>query len=890
MGQKLWRKDGFLIFLSITTLFLALWQPSLAPANAAWSGPATQESLVAGQPQPVMPEAVETLSFTSVAAGAIHTCGLTAGGGVKCWGDNYWGQLGDGTTTGSSNPVDVIGLASGVTAIAAGFNHTCALTAAGGVKCWGENWSGQLGDNTTTDRSTPVDVVGLASGVTVISAGGRHTCALAAGGAAKCWGFNGTGQLGDDTTTQRTTPVNVLGLPGAATAIAAGWNHTCALAGSGGMKCWGANDYGQLGDGTMQAHHTPVNVGDLAAGVSGIAVNGSHTCARLSTGGLKCWGDNEYGQVGNDSTYDQPWPVDVVGLGSGVIAVTAGESHTCVLVAGGGMKCWGMNFTGQLGDGTTVDRHTPVNVIGLTNGTSAISAGHYHTCAVSVGGVAKCWGWNGLSQLGDGILTHRSVAVDAAETIIGSTAIASGGAHTCVLTAGGGMKCWGANVYGQLGDGTTIQRGAPVDVIGLASGVIAIATGESHTCALLAAGGVKCWGYNSSGQLGDGTLTNRLIPVDVSGLASGVTDISAGGAHTCALAAGGGAKCWGSNSNGQLGDNSTTPRSTPVDVLGLSSGVTGISANGNSTCALAAGGAAKCWGDNYYGQLGDGTTTQRNTPVEVASLSSGTLDIASGGVVTCALVTGGGVKCWGSNWFGELGDGTTTNSSTPVDVVGLETGVTAITADGAHACALKSGGVKCWGYNELNQLGDGTIINRSSPVSTAGMESNVIAIDAGGYHTCALVSSGRPKCWGEDVSGQLGVGTLTNRLTPADVVESRPYLTVNYPTGLPGSFFTITGWKFPPGAPATLVINGYVLTTALLVNPTGSFIVFLDTGSADAGRYRVDVSASGTPGVSTAFSLDIGAPLQIKEGGGLTFIVPPGIVFHNFTFLPTLRR
>ena len=457
------------------------------------------------------------------------------------------------------------------TQVTAGGSHTCALTTVGGVKCWGFNGNGQLGDSSTTNRQAPVDVSGLASGVAAIAAGDNHTCALTTTGGMKCWGYNAFGQLGDGSITAWSTPVDVSGLTGGVTAITAGAIHTCALTTAGGVKCWGANFSGQLGDGSTTNRSTPVNVSGLAGGMTAIAAGYSHACAMTTASGVKCWGFNGYGQLGDGSTTDRLTPVDVSGVASGVTAIAAGDNHTCTLTTMGGVKCSGNNGNGQLGDGSTLSRLTPVDVSGLTSGVSAIAVGGLHTCALTTWGGVKCWGYNSFGQLGDGSTRDRLTPVDISGLTGGVTAITAGAIHTCALTTAGGVKCWGFNVNGQLGDGNSTNRLTPVTVggltSGLTSGVTAIAAGGFHTCALTPAGGVKCWGNNGEGQLGDGTRTNRSIPVDVSGLASGVTAIAAGTYHTCALTPAGGVKCWGYNVYGQLGDGSNTDPLTPVDVL-----------------------------------------------------------------------------------------------------------------------------------------------------------------------------------------------------------------------------------------------------------------------------------------------------------------------------------
>jgi alpha-tubulin suppressor-like RCC1 family protein len=213
---------------------------------------------------------------------------------------------------------------------------------------------------------------------------------------------------------------------------------------------------------------------------------------------------------------------------------------------------------------------TPIDVSGLTSGVSAIATGAYHTCALTSSSIVKCWGYNSSGQLGNGSTTNRLTPVNVSG-ISGVSAIAMGFSHTCALTSGGEVKCWGENYYGQLGNntsGTGTNRLTPVDVTDLTSGVSAIAAGLWRTCALTSGGGVKCWGYNSShGLLGDGTTTPHNTPVNVSGLASGVSAIAMGYSHTCALTSNSGVKCWGYNGNGQLGNNSTTSSSTPIDVL-----------------------------------------------------------------------------------------------------------------------------------------------------------------------------------------------------------------------------------------------------------------------------------------------------------------------------------
>jgi len=360
-------------------------------------------------------------------------------------------------------------------------------------------------------------------------------------------------------------------------------------------------------------------------------------------------------------------------------------------------------------------------------------------------------------------------------------AIAAGAYHTCALK-GGQVYCWGKNDYGQLGDGTTMTRTTPTLVANGAmgnSGVTAVAAGAYHTCALKG-GKVYCWGRNNFGQLGDGTTTDRNTPTLVADGAmgnSGVTAVAAGAYHTCALK-GGQVYCWGRNNFGQLGDGTTTSSNTPVLVANGAmgnSGVTAVAAGWGHTCALK-GGKVYCWGWNSNGRLGDGTTTDRTTPVLVADgamVNSGVTAIA-GGLHTCAIKSGA-LYCWGGNWVGQLGDGTTTDRTTPTLVADGEmgnSGVTAVAASDYHTCALKGGQVYCWGSNGVGQLGDGTTTQRTTPtlVANGAMgNSGVTAVAAGWDHTLGLKDTTCLFAWGWNGRGQLGDGTTTNRTTPVQV-------------------------------------------------------------------------------------------------------------------------
>lgn len=357
---------------------------------------------------------------------------------------------------------------------------------------------------------------------------------------------------------------------------------------------------------------------------------------------------------------------------AGPQALALGRDHSCALTEVGGVRCWGGNGAGQLGDGTYVYRTRPgLPVPGFRRGALAVAAGERHSCALGEGGGVWCWGWNAYGQVGDGSQgTLRLLPVRVVD-LPPAVAIAAGNDHSCALTSARGVWCWGYNGDGQLGDGSTTTRPRPVQVAGLGGGVAAIAAGWFHTCAVTGGGGARCWGRNDRGQLGDGTIDRRTTPVTVRRLSSGVTAISAGAMHSCALRNDGTPRCWGRNDYGQLGDGSDADRLAPVWVRRLPGAVAQISAGGLHSCARLATGAVRCWGSGARGALGIGSTQTRYVPTQTRRLTAGVAAVRAGDRVSCALLADGSYRCWGNNDMGQLGDGTIgTERLVPVKVKG----------------------------------------------------------------------------------------------------------------------------------------------------------------------------------------------------------------------------
>ena len=359
-----------------------------------------------------------------------------------------------------------------------------------------------------------------------------------------------------------------------------------------------------------------------------------------------------------------------------------------------------------------------------------------------------------------------------------ATSLAEGnGDHSCALHLDGRVVCWGYNAYGQLGDGTVINRAYPVYVLGDMN-VSSISVGKMHSCALLTDGTIKCWGNGGYGRLGNGLSSSSSQPVLVSGITNAVS-VASGREHTCAILTGGSVKCWGFNNVGQVGDGTILHRSVPEDVLYIgttTSPATSI-ALGFHSCALLTNGEVMCWGHNWKGQLGSGAPysySDPNPPQKVFGISTAA-SIELGERHTCVLLTDKTIKCWGFNHAGQLGDETLADSNVPVDVPSI-TDAESISLGASHSCALlKNSSIMCWGENLKGQLGDGTTANKNTPVEVVGITTTPAKIAMGWAHSCAWsLAKAKIMCWGDNQYRQLGNGTSDFSLTPLEVVGHFP--------------------------------------------------------------------------------------------------------------------
>ena len=348
--------------------------------------------------------------------------------------------------------------------VSAGDGHSCVLLSTGTIQCWGYNGSGQLGDGTQTTRATPVQVKGISDAIAV-SAGKGHTCAALRNGTVQCWGSNASGGLGIGSNSYSSSvPETVSGIT-TAVAVSAGYASGCATLNNGQVQCWGRSNL--LGNGSRTDSSVPVLVSDIN-NATAVTMSLGHACAQLSTAAVQCWGSNQAGQLGSEGPSSRT-PITANGINAPK-SVAAGAAHTCALFASGEVQCWGNNQAGQLGNGTTANSKIPVPVTGIDSAIS-VSVGVAHSCAVLFGGAVRCWGDNHVGELGNGTITASTVPVPVTR-ISTAVSVTAGDQHTCAMLLSGALQCWGRD--GSLGNGSSAGSRTPVIVVGFEMGATSV--------------------------------------------------------------------------------------------------------------------------------------------------------------------------------------------------------------------------------------------------------------------------------------------------------------------------------------------------------------------------------------------------------------------------------
>ncbi|MBK8078783.1 MAG: fibronectin type III domain-containing protein [Kineosporiaceae bacterium] len=672
-------------------------------------------------------------------AGYDYTCAVKANGELWCWGSN---------TTGGGSASYMprqVGSATTWRQVSAGHASACATRTDGTLWCWGDNSSGQLGVGNTTASSTPVQVPGTTWNTVTVS--WYQACATKTDHTLWCWGENGSYQLGLGDTTDRTSPVQ-LGTAPTWAGVEMGYWNACGTRTDGTLWCWGANSSSELGDGTTTPRTTPVQIGAVTTWAT-VVMGLSHTCATRTDHTLWCWGGGSYGDLGQGNTTGSSTPIQVPGTTWSQVG--AGVSATCATRTDASLWCWGYNGQGELGDGTTTNRYSPTQIAAGTAWSTTIppsltesgGATYVHTCAsLAVGGVA-CWGSNHGGQIGSG--SDESVTTIGSPSDPSWTAVGAGDSYSCAIKANGTLWCLGLNTSYQLGLNDTTNRTALTQV-GVATTWASVSGGYTHTCATRTDGTLWCWGQNASGQLGTGDTTQRTTPTQI-GSATTWAQVSVAAhydgtattaRHTCAVRTDGTLWCWGLNGTGQLGLGDTGNRGGPTQI-GSGTTWSQVTVGSKHTCATKTDHTLWCWGDNTESRLGDGTTTQRTSPYQIGgavwSSTPGTLDTNDNH--TCAGRTDGTLWCWGVNADGQLGDGTSSPKTTPVQV-GTGTTWTLVAVGYHHTCGVAASQLYCWGYGGASSLGQPYDVTSYPTPKRVG--ATPIALSAGAYHNLLITT------------------------------------------------------------------------------------------------------------------------------------------------------
>lgn len=721
----------------------------------------------------------KNLKASQLSLSRFHSCAIMEDNSLRCWGNNHARQIAsaDNNFKDSAHVITIAGV-TGFRSVATGAAHTCAVTLDNRLFCWGDSNEGQVGGGSSSGyQFTPLHIDTDTTYLSVV-AGELYSCAITTDNKLKCWGRNSYGQLGVDSTTEMTVPTEVT--PGTTYKyVAAGSQSTCAITSDDKLFCWGFNAYYQLGDGTTTWKQIPVAV-DSTESYKKVAVGSKHSCGITTSDKMKCWGNNSRGSVGDNTTTNRTTPVAVnAAVSYKDVTVnddsTDARSFTCAITLDNDLQCWGYNVYMQLADGTVTQRNSPVAADTGTTYAQVKNAGS-RACGITTAGALKCWGnlvgdqspYNAYTY-GSGNYYHAysPTLQPATEWNFSKLSVYAGESYsdyavsTCGLDSNK-LYCWGSMSFnaGPFGDGTKVDVRRPGPVLIDPNTNYSYIPPKRHAdfCAITSTGQMKCWGTNTNGELGEAAAVGQkaFVPTLADNTDTYSKVISYNNA-TCGITTTGVLKCAGLNTLGRLGLGDTVARTsfTIVD-----SGVTysHIDLGTNHACGITTDGVLKCWGSNSAGQIAKPSgTSSIYLPSEVdAGVTYSKISL--GPNHTCGITTANKLKCWGDNGNGKLGDGTMVNKYTPTEIES-SLDYTDISAAPTHTCGITGGTLKCWGNATASGLssagysGSSTVFNIPLPVDEG---TTYTSVSSANFSTCAKTSSGEMRCVGRAFGGNFG--------------------------------------------------------------------------------------------------------------------------------------
>jgi alpha-tubulin suppressor-like RCC1 family protein len=679
-------------------------------------------------------------TFQKISARTDHSLAITTTGELYSWGSNAGGKTGLSITAGSTTTPTILNIADKSWAeVSAGNNHSLAVTTTGELYSWGFNQNGQTGLNLTTGSTIVPTQVGTATNWAQVSAGTGYSVAITTTGELWAWGLNTSGQLGrGNTTSPQTTPLRI----GTATnwaRVSAGTNHSVAITTTGELWAWGNNTSGQLGRGNTTSPQTsPIRIG-TATNWARVSAGTAYSVAITTTGQLWAWGNNTNGQLGRgNTTSPQTSPIQI-GTATNWAQVSAGNDHSLAVTTTGQLWAWGLNTSGQLGRGNFTSPQTTPIQIGTATNWAQVSAGTNYSIAINSLGQLWASGTNLNSPLGLPAQISEFLLLEN----LNIAKISAGDNYSLAVTTTGQLWAWGLNSSGQLGRGnTTSPQRTPVR-IGTATNWAQVSAGRLHSLAVTTNGELWAWGDNSSGQLGRGNTTGpQTSPIRI-GSATNWTQVSTGTNHSMAINSLGELWAWGNNLSGQLGrGNTTSPQTTPIRVATfaswaqVSAGIN-FSVSLGHTLAITTTGQLWAWGNNGSTQLGDGTSTQRNSPVRIGTATNWA-QVNTGELHTLAVTTTGELYSWGVNQNGRTGLGISTGNASVPTQVGTDTNWANVSASFEHSLAITTTGeLWAWGNNLNGRTGLGLLSGSTIVPSRVGTATNWVEISAGELHSLA---------------------------------------------------------------------------------------------------------------------------------------------------------